>query len=131
MAEEISNDPAKELGGTCVVIPTNYELLRAAMRHISDIWENLYYEEGGTSPFRNHGTHRFDNGVFEVVGYDWDDDSKQEWNFRWKDIKIRWYKHCLRGLEVNRLITNDEISQMVEECVDAIDKDFDKLVYKI
>ena len=53
-------------------------------------------QEEYDSPFDNTGN-SFIGENFEVHAYDWDEDSSQEYNFKFGDIKISWYKYLGRG----------------------------------
>ena len=77
-----------------------------------------------TDPFGNNAV-EFKNDAFHVVSYDWvlaDQDKEQEYNFRWRDIKIWWYKYLGRGTECNQQLTNDQIEQMLEECLESLNE---------
>lgn len=76
-------------------------------------------QEEFDSPFSNTGE-RFKNDIFEVEAYSWDDEYDQKYNFKWKDYKVRWYKHCKRDPQANRDITPEECSQMLSECLESI-----------
>lgn len=76
-------------------------------------------QEEFDSPFSNTGE-QFKNDVFEVEAYSWDDEYDQKYNFKWKDYKVRWYKHCKRDPQANRDITPEECSQMLSECLESI-----------
>ena len=78
-------------------------------------------QEEYESPFSNTGN-KFKNDVFEVEAYSWDDEYDQEYNFKWNDYKVRWYKHCLRDPEANREISPDECAKMLDECLESIYK---------
>lgn len=89
---------------------------------------NIHQQEY-CSPFSNSGEQYKDN-IFEVEAYDWDDNSKQEFNFKWKDYKIRWYKYCGRGMEANRYMSAQECAEMLDECladIRSLDIDEDEL----
>ena len=87
---------------------------------LSRVMWNINQEEY-LSPFSNTGE-RFKNDVFEVEAYSWDDEYNQEYNFKWNDYKVRWYKHCLRDPQSNREITPDECAKMLDECLESIYK---------
>lgn len=76
-------------------------------------------QEEFDSPFSNTGE-QFKNDVFEVEAYSWDNEYDQKYNFKWKDYKVRWYKHCKRDPQANRDITPEECSQMLSECLESI-----------
>lgn len=72
-----------------------------------------------SSPFQNTGA-RFDCETFSAHAYSWDDSQEQEWNFRWRDLRVSWYKHYRRGTSVNRDLTTAEVFEMLWECVEAV-----------
>ena len=76
-------------------------------------------QEEFDSPFSNTGE-QFKNDVFEVEAYSWDDEYDQKYNFKWKDYKVRWYKHCKRDPQANREISADECATMLNECLESI-----------
>jgi len=104
----------------------NYEvsnLLMAALHEIEGelcrVMENIT-QKTYHSPFENYAEH-FVCPTFEAHSYSWTDDN-QEYNFKWKDVKISWYKYLGRGTSINRLISNDEIEILLEECLEALQK---------
>lgn len=93
---------------------------------------------GDYTPFSNSGA-TYKNDVFEANTYDWSecncdncfDDGwtqdkctcgwkPQEYNFKWKDIEVSWYKHSNRGATVNRVVTHQEVKQMLKECLSSL-----------
>ena len=73
-------------------------------------------QEEYESPFGNTGR-GYKDDIFEAEAYDWDEDSEQEYNFKWRDYKIRWYKYCGRGMESNRYMSPQECAEMLDECL--------------
>jgi len=71
------------------------------------------------SPFRNTGS-KFYCDTFLVEAYSWNDEYDQEWNFKWRDLEVSWYKHLGRGMSANRKVSDKEITEMLDECYDAI-----------
>jgi hypothetical protein len=117
-----------ELGQMCFGQPWKEyevsEILIAALRAIEyklDIVMWNINQEEYNSPFGNTGN-RFKCKVFEVQSYNWNDDEIQGYNFKYKDIEISWYKYLGRGTTVNKAITNDEISKMLDDCLSAVKK---------
>lgn len=103
------------------------ELLEAALCHIKDepdrVMGNVKQEEY-SNPFDNTGN-SFVCETFEVHAYDWNFDEEREpqkFNFKYKDIEISWYKYLGRGMSVNREISNNEISDMLDDCIRAVRK---------
>ena len=98
------------------------ELLIAALEYLDSelcrvMWNK--HQESYDSPFRNTGN-SFKNDVFEVCAYSWDDTKEQPYNFKYNDIKISWYKYLGRGTTINRNISNDEISDMLDKCLESV-----------
>ena len=95
----------------------DYELCRV-------MW-NIHQKEYD-SPFVNTGNRFEELKEFKVRAYDWSweyDDcerNKQPWNFKWRNVRIYWYKHMRRGIESNIELTADMASEMLEECYKAI-----------
>lgn len=115
-----------ELGQMCFGQPwKQYEgsdLLEAALQFISyrleTVMWNIHQKEYA-SPFSNTGE-RFDCDTFSAHAYSWNDEEEQPWNFKWKDVEISWYKHCGRGLSVNQELKPDRISEMLVDCLAAL-----------
>jgi hypothetical protein len=70
------------------------------------------------SPFRNTGND-FDSDVFSVHSYNWDDE-EQLWNFKYGDFEVSWYKHLGRSSSMNKKISPQEISDMLDTCLKYI-----------
>lgn len=113
----------------------NYDVpnyIEAALNQIDTelnrvMW-NIHQQEYD-SPFSNSGE-EYKDDIFEVEAYDWDDESEQEYNFKWKDYKIRWYKYCGRSMEANRYMSPQECAEMLDECladIRSLDIDEDEL----
>lgn len=106
-------------------------LIEATLRQIEFelcrvMWNNT--QEEYASPFDNTGN-RYKNDVFEVRAFDWSDEPEVEWNFKYKDIEISWYKHLGRGMDWNRPITLEELQEMLEDCLESIKKEDSALIY--
>lgn len=71
-------------------------------------------------PFSNTGE-QFETDIFWVKAYDWNKEGDQV-NFAWRDIKISWYKHLGRGMQVScpYPVTPDLICEMLNECLRSI-----------
>lgn len=101
--DEIENY-TPEIGQACFGQPWKEyavsNLLRAVLMEIAHeldlIMNNNLEEDDYNSPFCNTGS-SYANDVSQVQAYSWDDSEKQIWNFKWKDVKISWYKHARRG----------------------------------
>jgi hypothetical protein len=70
----------------------------------------------GANPFENTGQ-KYDGECFSVEAYSWDEREAQFWNFKWRDIRVSWYKYLLRGTQINREMEDEEIKEMIKECV--------------
>jgi len=86
-------------------------------KEISRVQWNILQKEY-PSPFENTGN-SFTLPEFTVFAYSWGDD-EQAYNFKWKDVEVSWYKYLGRGTTINRIITNDEIAKLHEDCVSAL-----------
>ena len=100
--------------------------IRAALDKISTEMRRLYwnkYHKEWDTPFYNTGE-SYSNDVFSVASYNWD--SNQKPNFVYKDIKVWWYKHSNRGtyIEAGHKITEEDLNQMIIDCVESIEKDW-------
>jgi hypothetical protein len=69
-------------------------------------------------PFDNTGS-KYKNETFEVQAYSWGNE-EQPYNFKYKGIEISWYKYFSRGVSVNRQLSEDEIMDMVKDCIDSL-----------
>ena len=99
------------------------EMLIAALQAIEyrlDIVMGNIHQCEYDSPFSNTGN-SFRCDTFEVQAYSWSDD-EQPYNFKYKDIEISWYKYLGRGTTVNRVITNNEIAMMLDDCLNALSR---------
>ena len=81
------------------------------------MWNETQDREWG-NPFDNSGG-SFTCEEFEVSAYSWSDDD-QPYNFRWGDVRLSWYKHCLRGLSSNMEMTPDLTAEMLRACLKAL-----------
>lgn len=75
------------------------------------------------SPFDNT-ENKFFNKVFQVQAYEWNEDIEQQFNFKYKDIKISWYKYLGRDTTINKEITPEEAADMFNDCIDSLKEDF-------
>lgn len=78
------------------------------------------YQEEYSSPFGNTGN-KFENDVFEVEAYSWNDDYEQPYNFKYKDIEISWYKYLGRDMTINKQVTTDEAVKMFNDCIKSLE----------
>ena len=96
-------------------------LMKAALGEISNEWDRVMgniHQKDMPNPFNNSGA-KWKCDEFEVQTYDWSDE-EQSYNFKWNDILISWYKHPGRGMSQNREVSNDEISDMLDSCLNAL-----------
>lgn len=95
-------------------------LLESIESELDRVMWNINHEEY-SNPFRNTGT-SFKNDTFEVHAYDWnwDDDSRQDVNFKCGDLEISWYKYLGRSMSKNRPITEKEMVEIYQKCIDSL-----------
>ena len=99
------------------------ELLEAALRAIGyeleRVMGNIHQREY-SSPFDNSGNvEGFVCPTFSAHAYSWGDED-QPYNFKWRDVEISWYKWSGRGLSVNKPLSPDLISEMLDACLAAV-----------
>jgi hypothetical protein len=101
-------------------------LLIAALREIQrklDIVMCNRSQEEYNSPFANTGNHFYHALVpFEVDAYSWDETSEQDYNFKWRDIRISWYKYLGRLTYVNVELTSVQIEELLKDCLAGLNK---------
>lgn len=119
-SQEYDNNIEKTILEDCDISIPNY--VRAALIMIDDelcrvMWNR--YQKEYDSPFNNTGN-KFLNDVFDVEAYDWDNEDNQEYNFKYKDYKIKWYKHFTRDPRSNREMSPDECSKMLDEILESL-----------
>ena len=103
------------------VLPYQIALLEGIREELSRIMENITQEEYA-DPFGNSGNvEGFKNDTFEVHAYDWGDDN-QEFNFKWGEVEVTWYKYLGRGTYVNKKLTADEWVEMFNRCMYSLSK---------
>jgi len=73
------------------------------------------------NPFRNTGS-SYENKVFEVYAYSWNEEVPQTYNFRWNghEFFVSWYKYLGRGMSQNREMSLEEAAKMMDECLDSL-----------
>lgn len=106
----------------------NNELIEAVMLSIENELDRVMWnitQEEYDSPFQNTGNSFTELDTFKVRAYDWTWDydesgGEPEPNFEWRDYKLWWYKRCGRGNYANRAISNDELNEMLKECLEAL-----------
>ncbi|MDD4804039.1 MAG: hypothetical protein PHN69_02595 [Candidatus Pacebacteria bacterium] len=97
------------------IIATDRVILTLTLNLLSTAMNEQY------SPFENTGA-RFKNDVFEVQAYDWGNEEGQEYNFKYKDFEVRWYKYLGRGTTQNRYIDEEELNDLLIECAQSLNK---------
>lgn len=100
------------------------EIMEAVFNLIRDrldsvMW-NIHQKEYD-SPFSNNGT-AFKNETFEVEAYSWNEEVEQPYNFAWRDLRVSWYKHCMRGLSANMEITPDMAAECLSDCLRSLER---------
>jgi hypothetical protein len=116
------NEYEPELGQMCMGQPTQSlecpTYVDVALEYLA---ESFFYNKdiSDENPFRNTGA-RWSNSIFEVNAYDWNEDNIQQFNFKYKDIKVSWYKYLGRGMSINREVSEKECWKMLKECVESI-----------
>ena len=104
-------------------------LVEAAIRTISEEAQRCYWNKNQQElpdPTRNTGEVFDLLETFKIRAFDWSEPDEYLPNFEWRDFKVNWYKYLGRGMEANRDIEPAEISQMLDECMDAI-RDWEQL----
>ena len=89
-------------------------------RELKRVMQNLEQREW-LSPFSNTGT-RYQNDTFEVQAYSWGEEEAQEYNFRWEDVRISWYKYLGRGTTVNQSLPAERAIRMLRDCLSSLSK---------
>jgi hypothetical protein len=76
-------------------------------------------KERRDNPFCNTGD-SYENDIFKVEAYSWNEDYDQPFNFAWRDVRASWYKHVGRGLSVNMDVDTRLVNEMLVECLGSI-----------
>jgi len=71
------------------------------------------------NPFSNTGE-RFNGNLFQAHAYSWDEEEEQEFNFKWHDVRISWYKYLGRSTTISRSMHDSEITEMLKDCIKEI-----------
>lgn len=97
-------------------------LLRDINKELCRVMWNINQEEYD-SPFDNNGNIKgFSNDIFEVHAFDWNEDHDQRFNFRYKNIKISWYKYLGRDVTINCQINEKDAIDMYNDCIESLRK---------
>lgn len=59
-----------------------------------------------------------------MQAYEWNEDIEQQFNFKYKDIEISWYKYLERDTTINKEITKKEAADMFNDCINSLKEDF-------
>ncbi len=97
------------------------EIWIAALDAVNDEIELVLFNErqiAVSGPMCNSGE-RYDCDVFSAHAYDWGNED-QPWNFKWRDVRVSWYKWCGRGMSANMPLTPDMAAEMLSECLAAV-----------
>ena len=92
------------------------KLLLAVLEVLSEAWEESRPTEG--NPFSNSGN-RFDGNEFSAHAYSWADD-EQEFNFKYRDLRVSWYKYLGRGTSCNMKPGPEFLAEMLGACLTEI-----------
>ena len=100
-------------------VPEIWEACLGMLRDELDrvMW-NVHQKEY-ENPFNNSGSSSFKNEIFSVEAYDWSE-KEQPWNFIWRGVEIKWYKHFGRGMTANQELHPFGAATMLEECLGSI-----------
>ena len=92
-------------------------LLEYIDRELCRVYWNINQQDMN-SPFDNTGE-TYENDIFKVEAYSWDDEIEQEYNFLYKPtgMKIRWYKYLGRITEVNKPYESKHYIEMFNNCI--------------
>jgi len=103
-------------------VPVIWEAALAYLdSELSRVMWNIHQKEY-SSPFANTGISFEECDVFSIYAYSWDFESEQEYNFKWRDIEINWYKYLGRGMSTNALLTAELAAEMLEDCLAAVEE---------
>ena len=76
-------------------------------------------EHGFMDPFANDGA-AFESHAFVARSQRWDDDGAPG-TFHWRGILVTWHKHLNRETRVNRVPSKQELADLRDECLAAIE----------
>lgn len=90
----------------------NHDFIVCNLQVLYQILEKKYHEEGGPWGFKND--------VFEMNdGRSMHEDDAAP-DFVCGDIKIKWYKHIGRGMEINRSLDFEGLQEMFDQCRESL-----------
>lgn len=96
----------------CIAVPKWLATFLGCIRKLLSVTKQI-------DPFGNNADY-FENEVFFVESYSWDEDIEQCYNFKWHDVEISWYKYLGRGMSMNREMSVKEGVKMLIECLLSI-----------
>lgn len=73
------------------------------------------------NPCDNSASH-FENSTFIMKGYSWDDEDDNDFNFKYNDFEVVWYKYIGRGTYQNQEISFAEWDEMFQKCLNSLKK---------
>ena len=79
------------------------EFVISLLKGLEDELERIYWnnnQEEFESPFRNTGNN-ITIKEMKIQAYNWNEDKTDEWNFKYKDLEISWYKYLGRDTTIN------------------------------
>jgi hypothetical protein len=93
------------------------DYVEAGLQYIATFFDDRRVSE--LNPFYNTGW-KWISPVFNVYAYDWAEDSKQQYNFYYKngDIRCNWYKYLGRVTTINKEISRSDCGYMVRDCIE-------------
>lgn len=74
-----------------------------------------YYD----NPFENTAN-SFENNIFKVQAYSWNDDEVQPYNFKCDNVKVSWYKYLGRDTTINEEYDVEFLVNIFNKCLDSI-----------
>lgn len=92
-------------------------------------WEALCEKAGVCSSYGTPTVDRefdgFENEVFVIRPYDWEEPNQPLPNFHHKPtgFKVWWYKYAFRSSDMNMNLSVDEIREIFRQCVDSLSQE--------
>ena len=108
-------------------------LVQCALDKIRKELDRLYWNKNQRemdSPFDNSCSEDYKNNYFVVRSYKWnfdDEDYEDLPNFESPHLRVKWYKHSNRGVEVFMLknfVSADTVMTELTNCLKALKEDF-------
>ncbi len=81
---------------------------------------------------RYNGEQPFENDVFQIQPYSWDETHPNDWHFYHKPsgLKIAWYKYPLRGVTSNMPISHAQFRAVLYDCMNSVHPQFTTMIDK-